>query len=138
MPYLSPLRGLFFFVFRFLGLTPQAMHMSLLRSSRAARPELWCGRLARTWSMIVGDVQAGRLHHKTPLTPSGRLKFQRIDCQETYEPRSGERYLAWGVSPRIRSSQKKTSRGLSRRSAMHEAGSGGRLSSWGISPSVWL
>ena len=44
------------------------------------------------------------------------------------EPRSGERYLAWGVSPRIRSSQKKTSRGAAADSkAWAYAASGDRV-----------
>ncbi len=67
-----------------LGLTPQAMHMSLLRSFQAPVHELWCGRLGCTSSIFFENVRAGRPHHKG--SPALSVRFR--GNQKKDEPRS--------------------------------------------------
>jgi hypothetical protein len=91
-----PLQGLFnFLVPRFLGLTPQAMHISPLRgSSQFCRG--WADRypILRTTRVLIDQLNR---------TPERRKVFS---LGIPTERRRRGRYLAWGVSPRNQENQK--------------------------------
>jgi len=92
--YLSPLRGSRFLVTCFLGLTPQAMDMSLLRSLRRWDFHEMGGHCPCLRESSGFGPRQSRSWRKRRFEGSG-LAFG--------QPWSGERCIAWGVSPRGKS-----------------------------------
>ena len=75
-------------VIRALGLTPQAMYLSRLRR--------WAAAIRRTarWRRTTFCYRAAKRKVDPERTALGRD-----------EPRSGDRFIAWGVSPRFENMQ---------------------------------
>jgi hypothetical protein len=140
--YLSPLRGsILFMLFVSLGLTPQAMHMSLLRSFRAAVPELWCGRLGGTSSMLFGNVRAGRPHHNGSPAFLRRLTSLVFVGQWKDGPRSRKQEV---IGPSFGAAERRQIFSLGREPQEQDAPkknqprSGDRFPYRGVRPSVWI
>jgi len=85
----------------FLGLTPQAMDMSPLRGF--ARPAM---KITVTLELRTYGRSPHFLGGDSRRAPKARQTFslgrepQEWDRAPSVKPRSGDRYLAWGVSPR--------------------------------------
>ena len=85
----------------FLGLTPQAMDMSPLRGF--ARPAM---KMTVTLALRTYGRSPHFLGGDSRRAPKARQTFslgrepQEWDRAPSVKPRSGDRYLAWGVSPR--------------------------------------